>query len=101
RQVGLSRTVFATRFAERVGMPPLRYLAQRRLREAARLLSETDLALAQVAERVGYAAEASFSRAFKRFSGRSPAGYRPAQRAAIARAPQGQDSSRPARAGRG
>jgi AraC-like DNA-binding protein len=76
RAVGLSRTAFATRFAAVVGMPPLRYLARRRLSEAARLLRESDLGLGEIAGRVGYTADAAFSRAFKRFSGRAPTVFR-------------------------
>jgi AraC-like DNA-binding protein len=75
-EVGMSRTAFATRLSALVGEPPLRHLARRRLREAARLLRESDQSLAEIADRVGYQAEAAFSRAFKRLAGVAPGAYR-------------------------
>lgn len=75
-QVGLSRSPFAARFHEKVGMPPLAYLTQWRMRLAARLLRERHLSLAQVSARVGYASEAAFSRVFKQAYGEAPGTYR-------------------------
>lgn len=74
-EVGLSRSAFASRFAALVGMPPLEYLTQWRMRVAQAQLQERELAsggLAQLAERVGYQSEAAFSRAFKRVTGVTP-----------------------------
>ena len=75
-KVGLSRSPFAARFNEKVGMPPLAYLTQWRMRLAARLLREQNLSLTRVSGRVGYASEAAFSRAFKQQFGVSPGVYR-------------------------
>jgi AraC-like DNA-binding protein len=75
-KVGLSRSPFAARFNEKVGMPPLAYLTQWRMRLAARLLREQNLSLTQVSGRVGYASEAAFSRVFKQQFGVSPGSYR-------------------------
>jgi AraC-like DNA-binding protein len=76
RAAGLSRAAFARQFRRRFGMSPMRYLADLRMREAARLLSETDATLALVAAEVGYESEFAFSRAFKRHSGEAPGVYR-------------------------
>jgi len=54
----------------------LHHLARRRLREGARLLRESDHSLAEIAGRVGYRADAAFSRAFKRWAGVAPGAYR-------------------------
>jgi AraC-like DNA-binding protein len=43
---------------------------------AAQLLEETDLRLSEIASRVGYRSEFSFSRAFKLARGVSPIQYR-------------------------
>lgn len=43
---------------------------------ASRLLHDTDDSLAQIASRVGYDSEFSFSRAFKRSRGQAPNLYR-------------------------
>jgi AraC-like DNA-binding protein len=76
REVGLSRAAFARRFAHAVGVPPLAYLASWRMTIAGRLLRETDLKLAAVADRVGYESEFAFAKAFKRAYGISPGAYR-------------------------
>ena len=75
-QAGLSRAPFARRFTALVGEPPLTYLTRWRMALAGRLLRETDLPLAAVAERVGYASEFAFARAFKRAYGTAPGQYR-------------------------
>ncbi len=72
KRAGMSRTAFAVRFAELVGEPPAHYLARCRMNEAAALLEASTATIAQIAERVGYASELGFSRAFKRFIGATP-----------------------------
>jgi AraC-like DNA-binding protein len=76
RQAGMSRTSFALRFRELMGESPARYVTRCRLDRAAGLLRADDAPLAEVAERVGYDSEIGFGRAFKRFTGTSPAAYR-------------------------
>jgi AraC-like DNA-binding protein len=71
----LSRSAFAARFTELVGEPPMAYVTAWRMDLAARLVRETDLSLARVAERVGYRSEASFNRAFRRAHGLTPGAY--------------------------
>jgi len=76
QNVGMSRSGFARRFAELLGMPPVQYLAQWRLQLAAQQLRVSNRALAAVAEEVGYDSEAAFNRAFKREFGVPPATWR-------------------------
>lgn len=73
--VGLSRSVFAERFTEMVGQPPMQYLALWRMQLASRLLVE-GARVGAVADAVGYQSEAAFSRAFKKLVGESPATWR-------------------------
>ncbi|UFU02490.1 AraC family transcriptional regulator [Ruania suaedae] len=75
-ECALSRAAFARRFAARVGEPPLAYLTRWRLVLAADLLTGTDLTLAAIAGRVGYANAFTFSAAFKRVRGVAPARFR-------------------------
>lgn len=82
RRVGLSRAAFARRFTLRFGVAPMRYLHDLRMREAARLLQESDAGLARIASEVGYESEFAFSRAFKRHSGEAPGTFRKQARAA-------------------
>ncbi|RKN37793.1 AraC family transcriptional regulator [Streptomyces hoynatensis] len=75
-EAGLSRAPFARRFAELVGRPPLAYLTWWRMVSAARLLRQTETPIRGVAERVGYASEFAFAKAFKREFGLPPGRYR-------------------------
>ncbi|TDD90121.1 AraC family transcriptional regulator [Actinomadura rubrisoli] len=71
-ETGMSRAVFARRFTELVGSPPLAYLTEWRMTLAADLLRERDASVAAVARRVGYADGFAFSNAFKRVRGVAP-----------------------------
>lgn len=73
---GLSRSVFAQRFTDHAGGPPMRYLTWWRMTLAGRLLHDTDTPLAAVAHRVGYVSEFAFGKAFKREFGIAPGRYR-------------------------
>ncbi|MEU6429861.1 AraC family transcriptional regulator [Microbispora sp. NPDC046973] len=75
----MSRTVFAQRFTELVGRPPLTYLTWWRMTVAARLLRESGAPLAVVARQVGYVSPYAFARAFRREYGISPGRYRHAR----------------------
>nr|WP_254878869.1 AraC family transcriptional regulator [Streptomyces sp. NA04227] len=75
---GVSRALFAKRFTEVMGRPPLTYLTECRMNEAEALLSDTDSSLAQIAKSVGYADAFGFSAAFKRHRGLSPSAFRAA-----------------------
>lgn len=75
REVGLSRSEFAERFACMVGISPMLYLAKWRMQVASGLLMD-NLNIASVAVEVGYGSEASFSRAFKKIVGASPSHWR-------------------------
>lgn len=76
RAVAVSRTVLVDRFIHRLGQPPIRYLTEWRLNLASGLLRATDESVGDIAAKVGYTAEAAFSRAFKRAFGQAPARWR-------------------------
>ncbi len=76
REVALSRSAFVDRFTTLVGMPPIRYLAVRRLQAAKLQLRESGKSVGQLAHEVGYESAEAFSRAFKREFGLSPAQWR-------------------------
>lgn len=77
-EAGVSRALFAKRFTELMGRPPLGYLTEYRMDEAEDLLTDSDLTVAQVAKAVGYADPFGFSAAFKRYRGLSPSAFRAA-----------------------
>lgn len=76
REAGLSRSAFAERFVEIMGVPPMQYLANWRLQRAARLLEQPSMSIAQAAAAVGYESEAAFNRAFKKQVGMPPGAWR-------------------------
>jgi AraC family transcriptional activator of mtrCDE len=76
QEAGVSRAAFARNFRASVGEPPHTYLTRWRMGIAAQLVEETDLRLSEIASRVGYQSEFSFSRAFKLARGVSPIQYR-------------------------
>jgi AraC family transcriptional regulator, alkane utilization regulator len=76
REVALSRSALATRFAALIGEPPMQYLTRWRLARAARALKGGSEPIGAIAERSGYQSEASFTRAFKREFGLAPAVWR-------------------------
>jgi AraC-like DNA-binding protein len=74
--VHMSRSAFSDRFTALVGAPPLLYLTRWRMHLAARWLREDRASLGDVATRLGYESEPSFSRAFKRHIGVPPGAVR-------------------------
>jgi len=80
-EVAMSRSAFAARFAELVGEPPMRYLAQWRMQVALTLLADERVSVGEIGRRLGYESEAAFSRAFKRFVGVAPGAARRASEA--------------------
>ena len=74
-RVGMSRSVFALRFQERVGTTPIEYLTRWRMFLAAdRLLTSSD-GLSAIAQSLGYESESAFGKAFRRVMGCSPRQY--------------------------
>jgi AraC family transcriptional regulator len=73
---GMSRTRFLSGFKRATGESPHRYLIQRRVERAKILLADPDLSLHEVAARLGYAEQASFSRVFRRIAQITPGAYR-------------------------
>lgn len=82
REVGLSRSAFAERFTQLMGVPPMQYLGNWRLQLAAQLLEGRGMSIAQAAGEVGYESEAAFNRAFKKQVGVPPGSWRRARMSA-------------------
>ncbi len=74
--VGSSRAVFARRFTDLVGEPPIAFLTTWRLALAADLLRSSEATIAAVARQVGYSTPFALSSAFKRAYGVSPNTHR-------------------------
>lgn len=76
RDVAMSRSAFAARFARLVGQPPMQYLALMRMEKARELLRAGGTNAAAVAAKVGYRSEAAFGKAFKKMVGTGPGAFR-------------------------
>ena len=74
--VCMSRSVFAARFKSLMSQSPMQYLLECRMRKALALLAENRYSIKHIAHMVGYRTQASFSSAFKRWSGKSPGSCR-------------------------
>jgi len=87
-EVGLSRSVFADRFAHFMQETPMHYLTRWRMQLATRLLERQGVGVAQVAGEVGYESEAAFNRAFRKCVGVPPGAWRRERQSLRASAPQ-------------
>lgn len=83
KKVALSRSAFFERFTRAVGLPPMEYLLAWRMAMAKDLLSREDIALDEVAERVGYGSASTFSTAFSRYVGLPPSRFTRERRAQL------------------
>lgn len=72
REAGLSRSAFFDRFTRTVGLRPMEYLLGWRMALAKDLLRNGQIALDEVARRVGYSSASTFSTAFSRHVGQPP-----------------------------
>ena len=76
QQVGISRAALAKRFKELVGQPMFEYLTALRIQRARELLQDTNLPMYEVASRVGYESDLSFTKTFKKHTGTTPTRFR-------------------------
>lgn len=77
-RVAMSRSRFAERFSELIGVSPMAYLSEWRLQKALSLLDDSRRSIQQVATQTGYQSPAAFTRAFSTKFGSPPTEYRKA-----------------------
>lgn len=75
KEASLSRSAFFERFRRAVGVAPMEYLAGWRMALAKNILRSDDASLGEVARRVGYSSQSTFSVAFTRHVGTPPTTY--------------------------
>ena len=73
--IGMSRSAFAARFTQIIGIPPIDYLANWRMTLAKQALASSKLPMTEIAEMAGYQSVSAFSTGFKRATGFSPKFY--------------------------
>ncbi|GAB2846089.1 AraC family transcriptional regulator [Lentzea nigeriaca] len=76
RLTAVSRSSLDARFREVLGLSPIRYVNEWRMRVAQDLLATTEMTVAAVARRIEYESEEAFSRAFKQANALSPSAWR-------------------------
>jgi AraC family transcriptional regulator of arabinose operon len=76
RECGLSPSRFSHLFREQVGLTPVQYLEQQRIRRSQELLEDSALSIARISDMVGYESPFYFSRRFSAVVGTSPRMYR-------------------------
>lgn len=74
-EAAMSRSAFFERFSAAVGMAPMAYLLAWRMALAKQLLRQRELAIVDIAERVGYSSVSTFGVAFTRHVGVPPGRY--------------------------
>ncbi|HLK88303.1 MAG TPA: AraC family transcriptional regulator [Polyangia bacterium] len=77
---GMTQSRFSHYFRARTGRTPGNFMTDLRVKEAARMLIETDASLRQVGEAWGFADQSHFGKVFRRVLHMSPASYRSAIR---------------------
>jgi AraC-like DNA-binding protein len=72
KEAGLSRSTFFERFSRAVGVAPMEYLLSWRMALAKNLLRRSEFSIGEIAERVGYSSQSTFTVAFTRLVGSPP-----------------------------
>lgn len=74
-RAGMSRSTFALRFKETVGVSPIEYLTRWRMLLAEKRMTNTTDSISEIARSLGYESASAFTKAFKKTIGCSPRQY--------------------------
>ncbi|WP_284638626.1 helix-turn-helix transcriptional regulator [Paenibacillus silviterrae] len=75
-EAGIHRSYFSTKFTEKLGIAPAKYLQKLRMEKAASLLLDSEWPVTEIAQAVGYPEIYSFTRFFTHYYGLPPSRYR-------------------------
>lgn len=73
---GMSRVKFTRAFKSFVGLSPHRFVLERRVAKARRLLSSTQRSLTEIAYAAGFSSQSHMTSTFRRYVGTTPRAYR-------------------------
>jgi AraC-like DNA-binding protein len=73
---GMSRSSFMRGFRETTGTTPMQWLTRLRIETAKKLLGDSELSLAEIGARCGFADQSHFTRVFSARTGVSPGAWR-------------------------
>lgn len=68
-------------FTKSIGLSPINYLGEKRIKEGKSLLIHTNYSISQISSFVGFSSQAYFSQAFKKSTGKTPNEYRKEEQA--------------------
>lgn len=74
--LGYHPNYFSSLFQKTFGIPPKRYILEKRLERAQRLLWRTELSVREVASEVGFTDEVHFAKLFRKYAGTNPLAFR-------------------------
>ena len=75
-EVGMSYFHFSRAFKQSMGVSPNVYMIEQRIERAKKLLSETDLPIADIALRAGFASQSHFTTTFRKLAWTTPKAFR-------------------------
>lgn len=75
-RLGISKYRLCREFSGAYGMPPLKYLTDKRLKEAQKMLLTTDLTIHEISSKIGYENVNHFINLFKKYVGLTPKQFR-------------------------
>ena len=79
QECGMPLRAFADGFTNSLGMPPHKWLLERRLEKAMTMLKQTTMSISQIAQQCGFISERHLVRVFSRVIGDSPDAWRRAR----------------------
>jgi AraC family transcriptional regulator len=75
-ELGMSPYYFSRLFRQSMGIPPYKYVMERRIERSQGLLKMTSLSVAEIAKQVGFASQNQLTVQFRQFTGITPSNYR-------------------------
>lgn len=72
----MNKYYMAHEFKNNIGISPINYLIERRIKECKSLLTTTSLSIAEISETVGFSSQSYFSQIFKKNTNMTPKQYR-------------------------
>jgi AraC family transcriptional regulator len=76
QQVHMSPSHFTRQFKLATGLAPHQYIMQKRIEAAKKMLSETEIPIAQIALEIGFQSQSRFTTLFRQLTGTTPRAYR-------------------------
>jgi len=76
KEVGISYFHFSRAFKQSLGASPTKYIAERRIERAKKLMQETDLPISEIAIRSGFSSQSHFTTSLRRLAKVTPRSFR-------------------------